>query len=84
MALKASKLFPINEKEIQNCSRMMGTWSDSGFSPNLLNEFDRWYLKAVRATSPEYGDAESIVGRRAGGKVLAPAGFLTTGLLNEH
>lgn len=41
MALKASKLFPINEKEIQNCSRMMGTWSDSGFSPNLLNEFDR-------------------------------------------
>lgn len=41
MALKASKLFSMNEKEIQNSSRMMGTWSDSGFSPYLLNEFDR-------------------------------------------
>lgn len=41
MALKASKLFPINEKEIQNCSRITGTWSDSGFSPNLPNELDR-------------------------------------------
>lgn len=84
MALKACKLFSINEKEIQNSSRMTGTWSDSGFSPNLLNEIDRWYLKAVRATSPEYGNAKSIMGRWAGCKVLAPDGFLTTGLLNEH
>lgn len=72
MALKASKLFSMNEKEIQNSSRMMGTWSDSEFSPYLLNEFDRWYLKAVRATSPECGDAENIVGRHAGWKVMAP------------
>lgn len=37
MALKASQVFSLNEKEVQNSSWMMGTWSDSGFSPYLLN-----------------------------------------------
>lgn len=45
MALKASKLFSLNEKEVQNSSEMTGTWSDLTISPYLLNERGRQYFK---------------------------------------
>lgn len=45
MVLKASKLFSLNEKEVQNSSWVAGTWSDSGISPYLLNEFGSQYFQ---------------------------------------